>query len=224
MSEPTLPPSLDPPRPCEREARAQRQMRMLEELAEIGMKLARAVERRIEERLSADAEDGDAGLADAGLALVFSRISRAVRQTIALESRLDRELHDARLAEHAVIAGQARDATRTLARRRKHAVREAVQAAFEADGPELEALLADLDERLEDSDDDLDFAELPIADLAARLCRQLGVPFDPSLWEDEAPGEDTPTALDPQSFPVILGPRAEDPDTQALRRDARAPP
>ena len=85
MSEPTLPPSLDPPRPCEREARALRQMRMLEELAEIGMKLARAVERRIEEKLSADAEDGDAGLA-----LVFSRISRAVRQTIALESRLDR--------------------------------------------------------------------------------------------------------------------------------------
>ena len=219
MSEPTLPPSLDPPRPCEREARALRQMRMLEELAEIGMKLARAVERRIEESLSAAAEDGDGGLA-----LVFSRISRAVRQTIALESRLDRELHDARMAEAAGIAGQARDATLTLARRRKHAVREAVQAAFEAEGPELEALLADLDERLEDSDDDLDFAELPIADLAARLCRQLGVPFDPSLWEDEAPGEDTPTALDPHSFPVILGPRAEDPDTQALRRDARAPP
>ena len=161
-----------------------RQMRMLEELAEIGMKLARAVERRVEESVSADVENGDAGLA-----LVFSRISRAVRQTIALESRLDRELHEARTAEHAVIAERARDATRTLARRRKHTVREVVQEAFESEaaGPELEALLADLDERLDDSDDDLDFAELPIADLAARLCRQLGVPFDPTLWQDEPP-------------------------------------
>ena len=189
---PPPPLGLDLSQPCElsgqSEARASRQMRMLQELAEIGMQLARAVGRQIADRVPEDPGGGDADLAP-DLALVFSRISRAVRQTIALEARLDRQLHEARAAEDAAKAEHARIATRTLVRRRKHTVREAVQDAVDAEacGPELEVLLADLDERLDDSDDNLDFAELPVGQLVARICRQLGVTPDPGLWQDEEP-------------------------------------
>ena len=166
---------------------------MLQEVAEIGMKLARSVERQVVDRAPED-PDGAA----ASPALVFSRISRAVRQTIALEARLDRELHEARKAEDAARADHARIATRTLARRRKH-VRDVVQQALEADacGPELEALLADLDERLDDVDDDADFAELPIGRIVARICRQLGVVPDPALWEDAPRRTEAATTIKP---------------------------
>ena len=215
----TLPPSLvNPSQACERsresEARASRQMQMLQELAEIGMRLARAVGHQVAKCAPEGADDAGADVA-ADLALVFSRISRAVRQTIALEARLDRQLHEARRAEDAVLAEHARAATRTLARRRKHTVREAVQQAVEAEacGPELEALLADLDERLEDSDDDLDFAELPIGALVARICRQLGVVHDPDLWQEtdlqeagpEPPGSHRPGSPAPAPAGDIAG-------------------
>ena len=217
--------------PAGSEARACRQMRMLQELAEIGMQLARAVGRQVAD-CAQDPEGGDADRAanlGAHLALVFSRISRAVRQTIALEARLDRQIHQARRDEDVALAEQARIATRALARRRKHAVREAVQHAVEAEtcGPELEALLADLDDRLEDPDDDLDFAELPIGELVARICRQLGVVHDPSLWQDEDAGH---AREPPESHrrgseePAFAGDIAEAGDADGFLRILEHPP
>src|SRR5260370_42617700 len=73
--------------------RTERHLRMLEELAEIGMDLARAVRRQALEQEAAE----PAGAADrAGttervggdLALIFSRIARAVRHTVVLQSMI----------------------------------------------------------------------------------------------------------------------------------------
>ena len=64
--------------------RAERHDSVLRELAEIGMDLARAL------RTHALAEPNVARAAEFGL--VVSRVSRAIRQTVALEAKLDERL------------------------------------------------------------------------------------------------------------------------------------
>jgi hypothetical protein len=152
------------------EDRAQRRFRVLQELAEIGMELARDVQRRAREQA------GD-GAADLGL--VFSRIARTVRQTVALEAKLDQDCQvrrDKADAERAVE-------TRLRGIRRKTKVMEIVERVIETES-DAERLLDDLGERLEDADDS-DFADRPMGELVACICRDLGVTPDWKLWEDE---------------------------------------
>jgi hypothetical protein len=84
-------PSQDAPKVCacgEAGTLGEQRLRMLRELAEIGMRLARGVEQQAQD---ADAADRPSG---GDLGLVFSRIARAVRQTLALEAKLEGELED----------------------------------------------------------------------------------------------------------------------------------
>jgi hypothetical protein len=154
------------------EARTERHLRMLEDLAEIGMDLARTVQRQAHEQAAAD-------LDAAALGLVFSRIARAVRQTVALEARLAED-------RQAKTAAQVARQSHARATRRRRDVRAVVEQTIEADAAEsdLEDLLLDLEERLVDYDD-TDFADRPVGELVARICRDLGVTPDWSLWEDE---------------------------------------
>ena len=71
--------------------------------------------------------------------------------------------------------------------RRKTKVRTAVERVLdaEADGSEAENLFYDLTERLESDYEDADFTDRPIGELVARICRDLGVTPDWSLWQDE---------------------------------------
>jgi hypothetical protein len=165
----TSTPSGDTPDPAQ--DRAERHLRVLQELAELGMSLARDVAARAAET------------ADPDLVLAFSRIARAVRQTVALEAKLADDRETAR-ADHA-----RRLAQETAARggRRKKFVEDAVERAIyaEAQGETAEDLLGDLYERLQDPRDDADFADRPIGELIADICKALGVTPDPSLWEDE---------------------------------------
>jgi len=186
---------------------------MLRELAEIGMRLARRVARQAEE-----ADAGDAGL-------VFSRIARAVRQTLALEARLEGEL--AVLTRKAAVEREqaAERAARAPVRERVRIVRRAVARAIEADADEddVEQLFDDLGERLCDREDDADFLDRPVGELVALICKDLGVAADPSLWEDEAwaraeataraiaadapgpePGDGPPPATLPSAAPIWL--------------------
>jgi hypothetical protein len=66
--------------------RAERRLRILQELAEIGMDLARAVRTRA---LALAAKADPAAAVDLGLS--FSRIARAVRQTVALEAKFEQD-------------------------------------------------------------------------------------------------------------------------------------
>jgi hypothetical protein len=115
--------------------RAERRLRIVQELAEIGMDLARALRTRA---LAAKADP--AAAVDLGLS--FSRVARAVRQTVALEARLDQD-RQAAAAERA--ERRARDA-REHGYKRKARIRGLVERAIdEASGEAAEDLLSELD-------------------------------------------------------------------------------
>jgi hypothetical protein len=154
--------------------RAERCLRILQELAEIGMALARAV------RTRALAAKDPAAAVDLGLS--FSRIARAVRQTVALEAKLDQD-RQAAASERA--ERRARDA-RQQADRHKAKIRGLVERAIdsEASGEAAEDLLSDLDERLEDADDLAGFADRPVAEIVQHICRQLDVTPPLALWDE----------------------------------------
>ncbi|MDB5434187.1 MAG: hypothetical protein JWR47_444 [Phenylobacterium sp.] len=126
--------------------RTEQRLAMLRELSEIGMRLARGVERQAE---TPETASGDLGLA-------FSRIARAVRQTLALEARLKGEREARVQEERAMRDQQLARATRSSIGRRSKLVRRAVGQAIEADAGEhdFEQLFDDLDERLADREDD----------------------------------------------------------------------
>jgi hypothetical protein len=207
---------------------AQRRMDMLMSLAETGMEMAEGVRRQaavlpvIE---SATLEQGDARQLYAAekaicarreLALIYQRVSRAVRQTLALHAKFEDE-HLTRY-EKIRAAQQAADklaANSALWRNRKLAER-AVARLIEtenddagaegnegADEAEVSLLREALHERLDDYEalDELDGKS--VGEIIARICRDLGVEPDWSLWQDE------PWAGDEAGYPPSSSSRAQ---------------
>jgi hypothetical protein len=162
------------------DARTERHLQMLRDLADLGMDLARTVHRQATEPAVDEAE---APAVRADLGLTFSRIARAVRQTLALEARIADGYREAR----AEAARRRAIEIEVLGARRKHRVGDIVQEIIESETPEADrdALLGDLEERLGDDDDAADFGERPLGELVAAICRDLGVIPDWSLWQDE---------------------------------------
>jgi hypothetical protein len=212
-------------------ARTERQLAMLHELAEIGMQIARAV--RDEAVARAEAADEDAPAASsrfggADLGLVYSRVARAVRQTLALETRVAEDIAKAKVErERGRIA-----AIRRVADERQQEIRDYVAEAIEAEAVEkkssereIERLLDDLDERLEDGDYDDELDHAPIGDLVARICADLGVTPDWSLWEDQAWAIEYEKSLPPDNDIGAdrwrhLEPRSAAPSSDALAPDS----
>ena len=179
---------------CAAEARTARQLAMLLKLAEIGMQMARAV--RDEALAPAEPADEDAPprppsrFGNGDLGLVYSRVARAARQTVALETRVADGIEKARVErEQRRVA-----AIRRAADERQQQIRDYVTQAIEAEAAErntpeseVERLLDDLDERLDEGDcDDALKGGAPIGELVACICADLGVTADWSLWEDQA--------------------------------------
>jgi hypothetical protein len=196
-AEPLFPPTTPPAaRAAQAHALIDRQLAMLTRLAEIGMEIAEAAGRRA----CALAEGGEAAPSlvaqgpDPGLA--YARAARAVRLTIALQSRLAKDLA-------ALDEAQARANGAEAARRRDRAHAHVEQAAEDQrdDTDEVEALSSRAWERLTDLDDD-DLLLRPIGEVVARICEDLGlspafvasafpdapsaprVPAASSTWED----------------------------------------
>jgi hypothetical protein len=168
-------PTSEPTPADPKQDRAERRLCILQELAELGMDLARDVQARA---LAVDADPATAG----DLVLSFARIVRAVRQTVALEAKLDR---DGQAASAERAERRARDA-RDRVYKHKARVRDLVERAIdaEASGDAAEDLLCDLNERLEDADDLAGFADRPVAEIVAHICRELGLSPPPSLWNE----------------------------------------
>jgi hypothetical protein len=143
----------------------ERQGRILGELAELGLSLARAVHERA---LAAERPE-----ATSELALAFHRISRSVRQTLALEAKLER---DRALQDREVRAEGARDRENNVTRR-KHQVRMAVERSVwnEAEGVEAERLLDELDDILEEDALSDSFTADPIEAHVQRIRADLGL-------------------------------------------------
>jgi hypothetical protein len=175
----------DDPIDAPAESRAERHLRLLQELAEIGMDIARAVRAEAVARDDAERAPSRVG-AEPGL--TFSRIARAVRQTLALEARVAEDLETGRVEQ----ASRRADAEQLIFRQRQDDIRDFVAQAVEADAVErqspdadVERLLDDLDERLEAGRYDDALADAPIAELVARICEDRGISPDWRIWDDQ---------------------------------------
>ena len=109
-----------------------------------------------------------------GADLAFARVSRAVRQTIALDARLDEGRRKRVVADANLRAYRQRERVRRF-------VTRAIEA--DADDSDVEDLIDDLHERLDDYEPL--FTDRPVPEIILRICKDLGVTPDPSLLDDE---------------------------------------
>ncbi len=140
--------------------RAARLMAAVDGLIEVGMELVRALHRDVTE----------GRLAALKAAAAFERLSRAVRLTIMLTQRLEAGI------DIPVQAGAAADASTS----------DAASAGLETEPPEtFEREGGERGEYRERGDlDESAWLTRPIPALAARICADLGVPYDTALWAD----------------------------------------
>jgi hypothetical protein len=151
---------------------ALRQLEMLGELAELGLDVARAVERQAREPSAAP----DGPLFKGDLALAYARVSRAVRLTLMLQSKL---IEDMKAAEKAGAEERKSDEPTNRAKIRVDTIVQRISATQHAGEPEMhEWVLREAAERLDDEDVFGDLLERPISESVARLCKQLGLEPD----------------------------------------------
>jgi hypothetical protein len=192
---------------------ARRHLGMLVDLGDMGMVLARDLVRRVTAETEAaeagQAEDAPPGRAAAvDPALSFTRISRAVRLTIALEARMRRQIEAGVFGpanddaadgdddddafsgpiDYEAIQRQiaARIDPRSLNRGKDHDIRRAVEDTIETasdDPDEVERLREELTERLEKDEFFDDRIQWPISETIAMLCQDLGLDPDWGRWE-----------------------------------------
>jgi hypothetical protein len=168
---------------------AARDRRMLEELAGIGLGIARSLQVIAEAQAAqvvAEPTQIPAGI-DPGLG--FSRVSRAVRLTLALKVQLMEGAPERDRKEREAV--QERKIAAARKHRKKIEVARAVEMAIADDaergeGGNPEELRADLRERLDEVDIDDDLGKLKISEIVERICRDLRIEPDWRLWREEA--------------------------------------
>ena len=153
--------SLVPPRDaCATAEDVQFYRTVLHELIELGVALARDV---------CSQAKAEPGLALPDAAVMFERVSRAVRRTVALAQRLGES------AAQAAPRSASAEAARRMARRRiLRQVEDAIQ--LEADRPgQRDCLRSELYERMDAPELDEELDMRPAAEIVADICRDLGV-------------------------------------------------
>jgi hypothetical protein len=181
--------------------RAERRLRILDELAEIGMALARALLPGAAEEPAGDEAAADEAANPKSRAKpvdptdAFARISRAVRLTLALEAKTDEALRDlkagvVREREDARVKAAERDRVASIKRSEEYVdlvpalVARAVDAEIE-DPKARETLYEALHERLDEDEAYDGFVERPLRETVERLCHDLGLNPDWSRWDGE---------------------------------------
>jgi hypothetical protein len=153
---------------------------ILGELAELGLMLAR--------ELAAQARTCEDPTQQVALVEAFHKTSRAVRLTLALDVKLDRdaacEARDAARDAEAVArrvenAAKAAPEAPTPADRRKARIRNLMRRLLwnesEGDADEYDALMDDLDARLYEASLTPDFKTLPVETVARRIAADMGL-------------------------------------------------
>jgi hypothetical protein len=166
-------------------ARIERQLQVLDELADIALEVARAVERRAKE--AGPEADIDA------ITTASAKATRAVRLTVLLQSRLIKELQWIEgLAEirarSAAAAEQARlgDPEYRHKARVERIVERVVRDACGDDEPRVERLMVEACERLDDEDLYGKVLSRPVGELVALVCRDLGLSPDWACLAEES--------------------------------------
>ncbi|THD59521.1 hypothetical protein [Phenylobacterium sp.] len=163
------------------------------ELSELGLTLARELHgRALAAETTVEADK---------LALAFQRVSRGVRQTFALELKIERarreiEREDARAAEAAEpepreevdpALAEARACTQDRKRRVRGALHRLIWDEAEGDEEEFEVLDYDLETRLGEAARRADFLDLPIETLIRQIKSDMGLVGELRLTACEAP-------------------------------------
>ena len=167
----------------------ERQLEALGRLADMGMAIAAAIERRA----TAEEAGSDAELRHAPMD--FARVSRAVRLTFALQSRLIADFKGVGSASAKAQAPDSgpievfwRDDVVENDVVRKRQLRRIVGDLAEAaslDGEAVERLVSEAGERLEDDGFYRDLTERPLGEIVALVCKDLGLQPDWDLLADE---------------------------------------
>ena len=182
---------------------AARQLAALEELREIGMDLARALGRQVTKPAT---EEEARALAGIDLGLAFARISRAVRQIIAMEQEImglretcARQIIAAREARAQCIIDEAAERERQEEKAREaeiqRSIRRAVKDSIRADKPGISqyGMRLTMARMFNDYDDYDDYVRGTPAEIVTRICADLGIEPDLSIWmepDDAPPDED----------------------------------
>jgi len=166
-------------------AMVERQLALLGRLAEVGLNIAIAIERQAQ-GAAPDARPEDSvppEVFHGDLALAFARVSRSVRMTIALQSKLIGERRRGWVEPARVPAADGREARRARVQRAiEQMAWEDHEAAEQAEGAE----------RLEDGDEFGDILNRPDIDIVDEICRELDLAED---WPGRA--EETWAREDP---------------------------
>ena len=245
---PTAPPP-DQPEACPHcvlGERVERRLAMLDQLAELAMAAAVVAQRKIveqdeRERAAAPDPTGAGDQIAKHLQLDFARAAQAVRQTLALQEKIEqdfRALTDRQAAEAA--ARRAEAAKRQVeAAQRRAAARQAnidlrkaevkqelgrVIRAKAAPGT-METLLAHLSIRLRPERLDSDFGDVPLREIFLRICRNLGLPEEWSRqWDEEPETEGSAPAAAPAPNPAPIPAETAEPAKQAGAGEVKASP
>ena len=181
-------------------ARVEHRLRLLDELAEMAMEMARGVAEHSRAVKAAAAESAKAGATGADAAHDFgaddlAKLSRAVRLTLDLAGRLEESLRALRAGEITVRAARRQEHEERASRaqdRRDAAARDKVDqqvamVIFSESESERESsdLLDALAERLNDDVAYADVEDEPLREVVERLCGDLGLKPDWSRWTDD---------------------------------------
>ena len=161
-----------PAEPADAPSRHERQLALLDRLADIGMEVAEAIGRQ-----AANPDSETPNIFQGDLALAYSRAARAVRMTIALSARL--------VAEAARPTPLAPAERRERKERIGRIVTRLIGEAYENDdeGETAEHLTGVISERLDDGDIYGDVMRRPVSEIIAEICADLDIA--PS-WADFA--------------------------------------
>jgi hypothetical protein len=170
--------------------RGERHLRMLAELSEIGMGLARSLGELAQTRIDREKKaDDDAPARSEDAAAAFDKMSQTVRRTLALEARLAAGVK----ARRETLIGERAERRATRSAAHKTAVDDAIIAglhdAYAADCPDAEynelseRLMEDAREYLEDADEMRGYLDRPVGETVARLCAAMGL--DPEACEPD---------------------------------------
>jgi hypothetical protein len=207
-ADPLDPPDDDPPavdevgRLARSVARAERRLRVLEEIGEIGMRLMRKLEDP-----QAKGAASEAPLPDS--AAGFAKLSRAVRLTLDLERRIEEDLR-ATLAGETTVRAARRETRERLAleadekrcqdAQNRVADQVGIAIAREVETEkEFEERHAARDERLEWDAAYDELQDRPLREVVEQLCADLELTPDWSDWTDE--GWPEPKEIGPDARP-----------------------
>jgi hypothetical protein len=176
-----------------------RHLRILAELADIGMELVQRVRLQVlEEEVSPGVDP----------VLAFDRLAKAVRQTVALEAKVAAGGFDTP-SPVSRRAAPSEGAYRLWDSRLKAKVRVKEAIASGAEPGDAEDLLRDLNERLDDPEYGDEMPDRPIGMAVALICGALGVRADLKDFTDAEMGFDTEAMKAPTwtgSRPSLDGP------------------